>query len=270
MKTILVEGKTDKIIVSSLLKKFGMENRFRIESTHGRMHLRNYTSHTKSVHPEVVAVLLDSDNLGLKEAKEIRQKELNLHIDEGVRVFIVVPEIESWLLADKDNLIRYCSSDDTKLAIERITIPESVIYPRMLISNVFGNLRNAALSYQELVSTMNIQKAISSSHTLRDFYYGLLEILENPKDHPLSDFSSHNYTDIESRNYKTLLLESSNMDQIAFRTLKGEKFTYRDLVDEIDSNSDVGKEYVFNLLRAARDILSYQARKGDSKEGNKK
>lgn len=57
------------------------------------------------------------------------------------------------------------------------------------------------------------------------------------------------------------LLNELPANTIVFKTSSGVSYTARQMVEFINTNNSVGKEYISNLMRISRDILKRKANK---------
>lgn len=256
MKNIIlfVEGQSDKTIVEYILKVSKIPSEL-IEIHYKK--LGKYTlmdiQHRLPLHDnDVIAYLMDVDAITIPDALTYAQNIKDVLSMEGrpFELFYAIPEIESWLFAD-DELILKCSSNSKyKKVIERLPLPDEIPYPKELWMKIFKNTKDFSF-----LLNMNISRATSRSLSLNDFLTRLSKILklEIPN---LNESISKN---LDRRIFINLLKEVLPSNKVIYKTIDGRTYTAKEMIDNIKSGTDVGKEYSSVLLRISRDFLIRKA-----------
>lgn len=253
---LYVGGITDEIIVSNILAAAGFDtSAVRIEVAGGKTNAIRFAKmnirHSPQLH---TAVLFESDTVHIPDALE--QARQYFKVEEGViHPFVVIPSIEAWLFAD-DRLISRHAPEKHRKNIERLPLPESIPFPKMVFSSWVGNKdsHNLAETYAFL-REMDIVRASARCPSLHYFLKELAALLG--VEIQLPDYSEMPYSELIAG----LLKETLNEDTVVYRTLKGSSVTARELRQSVMENSPEGSEYARTLLKVARDILRSQAQK---------
>jgi len=248
---IFAEGSTDKEIIKSILKaaNFGSKG-ISVEIMGSKQKVKQMVY---SLPPDVnqkVAALVDADIGNIPDSRAYANEQLgNPHFP----VFCAVPEIEAWLFADDKLALQLARNDRAKNKINRLSVPESISYPKQVAKDVFGKL----LSYTDF-ENMDIERAMARSASLRDFLIGISEILHTSLPQ-VKTVSTHSLSrDI----FASLIKEIIPSNSVVWKTSDGNLFTAQELSKEIEEGSDLGKQYISDVLRIARDMLSRKAKRG--------
>lgn len=190
---------------------------------------------------------MDSDELHIPDALNEFEKNIKFSI-ENVNLFFAVPTIEAWLFADIDALLSGKENEHKKQVIENLPLPETIPYPKRVFSYLFKK-RSENFDYS-FIQSIDIEKAISRSPSLRKFINYLLFISER------NTFDDSNILKNSiPRDVFSTLLQEVPKEKIMWRTLDGGSFDAASLAREIQEGTDIGKQYVGDLLRIARDLL---------------
>lgn len=256
MRYLLVEGERDKEIVNIILKLLKINSKtIKIEACGGKEKLKKKAKELSASQKNSVMCLMDSDKNSIENMKAHKAKELNL---EGVTVFCAVPSIEAWVFAD-DILLEKVLLENKKREksinlLRRMSLPEEIIYPKQVLSNLF----NGKIKDYTFMSKMNLERAITRSYSLKDFVIGISKELK---------MEAKEYKGVYGKNISrdiiiNLLSETIDGDKVVYRTLKGREVTSKVLQEEIRNGSELGIEYISEVLRFSRDYFIKIANEG--------
>lgn len=246
---LLVEGDKDAEYVDALLKSAELSDNVIVMPTGGLSVLREVSKDNDL--REKVAFLIDSDLLSIKEAREEFAEIGNFPIE---RIFVAVPELESWVFSDTKNLMNYIKNSKKNLrALQRITISDEMFYPRQVLHYMAGGLISS-----KVFSTIDLSTACSHSPSLSDFLNGISKITNSDK-----RFENHYSNNFNLDIIANLLREVSPIDKVVYRSLSGESYSAIEMSRQVSSETSLGKQYAADLLRISRDLLSRQSRKND-------
>lgn len=62
-----------------------------------------------------------------------------------------------------------------------------------------------------------------------------------------------------------ILLQELEPDIIAWRPFSGPPMTVKEIIEEINSSTPLGQQYVADLLRVSRDLLQRKAKKDENR-----
>ncbi len=245
---LLVEGQDDRAIVRSLLEAAQYpQERVHIMVMGGNAHVR---SMLKSIPPEEAsryAVLVDLDETGVADAAQRAREQLH---HPAVEVFCAVPEIEAWLFADDRTAARHMRSEEARMLLEHVPLPDSIQKPRRLAREVFGGGREK----WAFVSEIDIEYAAARSPSLRAFLVGVGKLIGIEKESIVESVGRSMSRDALAG----LISEVVPSDTVMWRTASGE-YTARELRQHIESGTEIGRRYAMDLLRISRDFLMRKA-----------
>lgn len=227
--TLLVEGQTDETAVWMLLDRAQVPlDELEIRPCQGKdrvvLTARDWRPETGTL-----AVLVDAD----EQAPDAAIASLRGSIgSQDVAVFVAVPSIEYWVVGDPA-VARALREERTR---PRPAAPESKL--------------------ELLASTIDLERAAALNPSLRDFLSGMQALLGSP----VTRWDASPGRKL-SREIVAGLLQDLPIDEVAWRTSDGESYTARKLILEVESGSEVGRQYASDLLRVARDLIKRQARK---------
>ena len=248
---ILVEGSIDATIVGNILMAAGITQGFSILICEGKQSIAKAVSKLKNTDQEKFIALIDADEPSVADSRELAAKQLN---HPSIPVFCAVPTIEAWLFADDLAASAAAKNDVAAKIIERTSLPESIPYPKYLASNIFP--RSKSKDSYDFLKYINIQRATARSPSLRAFIVGIVNALGNDIDIANTSLSSSVNRDV----FSTILRELP-ADTIAWKTLNGDELTAQNLAKNVAEGTEIGKQYVTEVLRIARDIVARKARK---------
>ena len=168
---LLVEGQDDRALVRWLLQAAQYpEDRVHVMGMAGKEYIRRVI---KSIPPEDAsryAVLVDLDETGVVDATERAREQLD---HPAVEVFCAVPAIEAWLFADDRTAARHARSEEARLLLEHVPLPDAIQKPRRLAREVFGGGREK----WAFLSTIDVEYAAARSPSLRAFLVGVGKLI---------------------------------------------------------------------------------------------
>ncbi len=247
---ILVEGPTDQIIVEAILKAANLySKRVVIPPMMGKEAVKQHISQLPSDLKQQVVALVDSDVGNIPDSRAFVKKDLG---NPPIPVFCVVPEIEAWLFADDELALRLAYNDRAKHKIIRLPAPEKISYPKQVAKEVFKDIPAACSA----MKSMNIERAMARSASLRDFLTGISDILHAPLPEVKNAVSHTLSRDI----FASLIREIVPSASIVWKTSKGDQLTAQELLRQIEEGTELGRQYISDVLRIARDMLSRKAK----------
>lgn len=255
-----VEGEDDKKILSHFFILLDIIDSVEFIVHHGKNNIKNYLKKNIILRSGFRDfVLIDSDEYNIPDSIEVARKQLDISSEE-IKVFCAVPCIEAWLFADSNNLSNKFDDKERKNYISRLPLPETIPYPKQTFFNLFVNgKKNNSEEFtiiDEIIKSINIETAVSRSPSLRVFINEILGYLgkETIKYEKILKNSI-------PRDVFVTLLQELPADKIVWKTLDGDVFDAFSLSKEIEEGTDLGKQYVSDLLRISRDMLARKARK---------
>jgi len=258
MKKILihVEGVGDKHILSRFFNILRVGDNIEYFVHNGKNNIRLYLKNHYEVQENTSQfILIDSDEYNVPDSQETARKQLGVE-SENIKVFCAVPCIEAWLFSDIKNLINNVEDSEKKLQLERFPLPESIPYPKQTFFNLFNNGKKNKESFDHVFNTIDIEEAVSRSPSLRVFLNSVLEEL-NQETFKYEKILKNSIP----RDVFATLLQELPKEKIVWKTLDGDIFNALKLSKEIEEGTDLGKQYISDLLRIARDILARKAKK---------
>lgn len=257
---ILVEGKTDAIMVQIILDKINYPGKFNIIPCRSVKNIAHYIrTHNRAVEeiqridhePDVLIALIDADELSVSDAREHARQRLQY---PNIPVFCAVPTVESWLFADPELAQSAARNQVSRQSIARIIAPDTLPNPKLIARQVFG-IENASDPW--FFENVNLATALAHSASLADFVDGLVKALGGDSDVSIEAVGSQ-----LSRTVFSNLLRELPAETIGWRTVNGE-YTAAELAEKILLGEQVGFQYVTELLRLARDILAARSKERD-------
>jgi hypothetical protein len=109
---------------------------------------------------------------------------------------------------------------------------------------------------------MNVTRACARAPSLRHFLTGLGTLLDSPQI-PVT-VSESVPRNLSREVFAGLIREVMPATTTVWRTSEGYSFTAKQLLEEIENGSEIGRQYAADLLRVARDFLKRQALRGET------
>lgn len=249
--TIYVEGEVDSVVVGHLLHAAKLSKNVRIEVCDGKVAIaRRIAKLEDSVDRKSIA-LVDADELSVADSRNFAEEQLG---HPSIPVFCAVPNIEAWLFADDSLAASVAKNAHAARTLERTPLPESIPHPKQLASYVFQKNASDGGPYSFL-SRVDISRATARSPSLRAFLTGVAEALGENVEFRLASF-----TRTVSRDAFSTLLRELPSDTIAWKTMNGTAIRADELAKAISEGSEIGKQYVTEVLRIARDIVARRSK----------
>lgn len=248
---IFVEGVTDAAIVENILYAMNPHLTPEIVICDGKHRIAKKIKSLPIDGPTKYIALIDADEPSVFDSREEAKRQLG---NPSIPVFCAVPTIEAWLFADDKIAISLAKNETAIRTIERMPLPESIPYPKYLASQVL-RIKKSPQRYNFLRS-LDIHRAAARSPSLRNFLAGICDALELT-----SDLPDHSMASTVSRDVFSTLLRELPGDAVAWRTLAGETYSAAELARNIGEGTEIGKQYVTELFRVARDLTLRKAKK---------
>jgi len=251
---LLVERTNDISIVRPILQAAGLPvDRVRFNAVGPKSRIARFARDIQHDGTSKYAALIDADQQSVPDAKELARQQLGY---PPFPIFCAVPQIEAWLFADDEAAERYARGESAREVLRRLPPPELIPYPKQVAANVFGHGK-FSVERVDFLHGINIDRAAARSPSLRDFLTGISDLLNEPV-----SFSSADVADETSRDiFVGLINEVSNSNAVLWRTLDGAELTANDLRDEIQRGTPLGRQYISEILRVARDMIARQSRR---------
>ncbi|MFH7040775.1 DUF4276 family protein [Paucibacter sp. JuS9] len=248
--TIFVEGPTDKIIVRYILDAAGVSESVAIQAHLGVQAVREAIKGLDNRGADKFLALIDADEMSTADSRELALSKLK---HPHIPVYCAIPTIEAWLFADIDKARDGARSAQATKILDRAPLPESIPYPKVLAGHVFKKAPpGQAYSF---LQGIDVPKAIARSSSLRSFLAGVFEILGRPATDEAQQLTGSVNRDV----FATLLRELPS-STVVWKTVDGSTIDAARLAREVVEGSDLGKQYITELLRIARDMIGRKAR----------
>ncbi|AEF90622.1 hypothetical protein DelCs14_3630 [Delftia sp. Cs1-4] len=248
--TIFVEGPTDEIIVRYILEAAGVSDSVTIKAHHGPQSVGAAIKDLNNCGTEKFLALIDADEMSTADSRELARSKLK---HPNIPVYCAIPTIEAWLFADIDKARDEARSEQATRILERAPLPESIPYPKVLAGHVFRKAppRQAYAFLQRI----DVSKAVARSSSLRSFLAGVFENLG----HPVVD-ETQQLTGSVNRDVFSTLLRELPSSTVVWKTIDGSTIDAARLAREVVEGTDLGKQYITEVLRIARDMIARKAR----------
>lgn len=253
MLSVAVEGDFDRRIVEGLLRAA------RINSVEVRAWQRNLTPRLHPVlTPEMrgrpgdhLIVVYDLDDGSVGDAAALND---TAGTSEGVTYCPAIPTVDAWLFADSKALFQTLGDKADQL-VGRMPLPEQIPYPKALRHALLRDSKKL----QSIFDTIDIQVAGSRSPSLKYFLQHAYRLTGKP---PV-DFDGPSIVEnqIDRALMRNLISEVYPSSAPLFRSASGHVFTGEQMMQEVIDGTDLGREYMSDVLRVARDFLARQAKK---------
>lgn len=248
--TIFVEGPTDEIIVRNILKAAGVSDSVAIKAQHGAQSVGAAIRGLSNHGAEKFLALIDADEMSTADSRELALSKLK---HPHIPVYCAIPTIEAWLFADIDKARGEARSEQATKILDRAPLPESIPYPKVLAGHVFRKAP-PRVAYAFL-QNIDVSKAVARSSSLRSFLAGVFDSLGRPVEDETQQLKSSANRDV----FSTLLRELPS-STIVWKTIDGSTIDAARLAREVVEGTDLGKQYITELLRIARDMIARKAR----------
>ncbi len=250
---LLVEGITDKEVVSYILMAAGFDmQKIQIIICNGKSLIKKYLQAHKNSDKSHIAILMDSDEIFVSSARKKAKEEFS---EENITIFFAVEEIESWILADKDLLLKQAQTEDAKNRIHNLPLPEEIMYPSFVLNKLIGYKENKSdLSF---LREINLSNACARNQSLKDFMVGMSKLLN----HTVPNIENAISLNMNLKIFSNLLKEVYEQQTVVYRTMDGYTYSAAEIVQQIENGTDLGRSYTADLLRMSRDFMIRKANK---------
>jgi hypothetical protein len=248
---IITEGTSDIAILKPILKaaQFPLD---RIKFTAFQGNQARILKMAKALNGTfddyVSVVLLDTDAKTIPDAQVKLKKTFS---EEGIEVFFVIPEIESWIFADVQLLQRQNLQEGAKERLTRLPLPEEIPYPRQLLHYVIGNNK---IDWNFL-EHIDLAKATARTPSLKIFLTRLGELMDIDTKVVQNSVAQN----IDRRIFANMIKEVVQSETILYKTLDGTQYTAEQILENVEEGTEIGKQYTSDILRVARDLIKRQA-----------
>lgn len=247
---IHVEGKSTKTIVEKILKVAEIKGDIVVEAEARAHHFTKLAASLSNSESHRHIILVDADLLSIFDSRQEAERKLKR---PNVKVLCAVPTIEAWLFADDQLAIESAKNEHAAQILQRLPLPESIPYPKYLASKVFSSDQQ---SQYHFLDRMDIARATSRSPSLREFLASVLHELQQPRDLTVEALRGSIGRDA----FSTLLRELPSAE-VVWKTVDGVQLRADELAREISEGTDLGKQYVSDVLRVARDMIARRAKR---------
>ena len=250
---ILVEGNPDKTILEYIFEAANFPlDKFEIIVCQGKFNILNFIKAHEDEWENIIA-LFDSDEANIPDSNLYAQKYVQrITGNVSVESYCAVPSIEAWVFSD-DILLKKISKNPK--VINRLSLPEEISYPKYTLSQLLKS-KDFNLSFLKL---MNIERAVLRSPSLKNFIIGISNKIGLPNKNLENVFSRNIDRDI----MVNLIKEVTPKDTIVYKTLDGFEYNAIDMETEIKEGSQLGKDYISDVLRLARNFFIKKATRVD-------
>lgn len=244
---LLVEGPDDRTLVRRLLEaaKYPVE-RVHIICAGGKQNIRRVVKTIPSEDAKRYGVLVDLDETGAADALASARDQLG---HPAVEVLCAVPAIEAWLFADDRAALQHACSEDARLLLEHMPLPDAIPKPRRFANEVFGGR-----DHWGFLSEIDVERAAARSPSLRAFLVGVGRLIDVENESIVESVGRS----ISRDALAGLISEIVPSETVVWRTTSGD-YSAAELRQHIESGTDVGRRYAMDLLRISRDLLMRKA-----------
>jgi 5S rRNA maturation endonuclease (ribonuclease M5) len=250
---LVTEGKQDENILKPLLKAAKLPlDQIKFTFFQGKHNVLKYAEALKQTFQEYdhIMVLLDSDARTIPDAGLSIKKAFS---EKGIETFFSIQEIEAWIFADDHLLFKQMLQEGGKERLSRLPLPEEIPYPKQVIHNIFGkNKMDWAF-----LENIDVARATARTPSLKVFLMRIGAILDVDTK-LVQDSIAHN---LDRRIFANLIKELMYSNTIIYKTLDGRQFTAEQILENVEQDTEIAKEYTSDILRVARDFLKRQANK---------
>lgn len=267
--TVFVEGQTDAVWVNVLLHRAFPRTDLRIAvipSGGKSAALKAFTRAEEAPSPirladQIINVaLVDADISSLPDARRELAERYKLQ-ELSRRVFFAVPSLEAWLFADIQAAKKQLNSQAVP-ALDRVQFSDEIPAPKRLATKAFGGREQTFRAGQQIIESMDLERAQTRSPSLREFLAGIAKLLGDDRYQAVPDAERL----IGRRLIGQLVSETNPSSRVLYKTLSGERLTAGRLADEISQGTPIARQYAADLLRVARELLAREAAMDDKNE----
>ncbi|MEK8019241.1 MAG: DUF3226 domain-containing protein [Candidatus Parabeggiatoa sp.] len=257
---LFVEGQTDSQKISWILEAadYPLE-RISIHLLQGKMNAIHFTRHFPDLIKEKCAILVDLDERGSipQAIQRIKEQLQNPPINH---IFCAIPTIEAWLFADDDMAIQKAQGELEHQIVSALPLPEEIENPFEIAQIVFKKVTKTDISSWAFMKEINIERACARAPSLRHFLTGLNQLLELN----LPSISESVPRSLNREVFVGLLREIVPANTIMWKTSAGHLLTAKQLREEIEQGTELGRQYAADILRIARDLIKGMAQRGEN------
>jgi len=173
---------------------------------------------------------------------------------DGVTYCPAIPTVDAWLFADSKALFETLGEKADQV-LGRMPLPEQIPYPKALRHALLRSPKK----FEGVFDHVDIQVAGSRSPSLK---YFLQQAYRFTGTAPV-DFDGPTIIEnqIDRALMRNLISEVYPSSAPLFRSASGEVYTGEQMMQEVIDGTDIGREYMSDVLRVARDFLARQAKK---------
>lgn len=251
--TIAVEAQEDLGIVEKILVAAGLfsKGRIKVIAAGGKSGVAAWCKTVTNNEENKYLALVDADVLSVSDSRAIAREQLG---NPSIEVFCAVPTIEAWLFADDATAEKFARSAHAAQLISRAPLPEMIPYPKQLAFNVFdrqiyGESFRGARSYPFL-ELIDVKMAMARSPSLKAFLLGVAKAVGVEIDTPDTTLGRSIPREIFSN-----LLRELPSDTVVWKTVNRGSISAEELAAAIVEGDSLGKQYITEVLRVARDII---------------
>jgi hypothetical protein len=259
---VFVEGQTDAVWVNILLHRAFPRTDLRItlHPSGGKSavlkrfaHAEKDTSAMRLADQVINVALVDADTPSLPDARREISDRYQLR-DISDQIFFAVPELEAWLFADIQAAKKQLA-DRVVPALDRVQFSDEIPKPKRLATNAYGAREKTLQAGQQIIESMNLERAQSRSPSLREFLAGIAKLLGEDRYQTIPDAERL----IGRRLIGQLVTETNPSSRVLYKTMSGDRLTAERLADEISQGTPIARQYAADLLRVARELLAREA-----------
>lgn len=252
--TVHVEGPNDAGWVATLLRTaFGPGEYHTIHGRGSRIPIDEVRAATESSSQDDVHIaILDADARTVVEARD----KAGLGPDELSNcIFFAIPSIEAWLFADPHVVMRHAAVEH-QAKVFRLGPPDEIAFPRDLLKQFFEcDKWGRPYDALKIIRETDYKVASARSPSLRAFLTGVGKIIGNVEYEGIPG----GYEAFGPRVFASLVGEFKPLTKVVYRTMEGREVTAEQLMQEINEGTLLGRHYVSDLLRMARNMLARDA-----------
>jgi hypothetical protein len=250
---LVTEGKQDENILKPLLKAAKLPlNQIKFTSFAGKYNILKYAEALKQTFQEYdyIMVLLDSDARTIPDADLSIKKTFS---DKGIETFFSIQTIESWIFADDHLLFKQALQEGGKVKSLRLPLPEEIPYPKQLIHYIFGKNKTD----WGFLENIDVARATARTPSLKVFLMRIGALLDIDTQLVQDSIAHH----LDRRIFANLIKELMYSNTVIYKTLDGRQFTAEQILENVEQDTELAKQYTSDILRVARDFLKRQANK---------
>lgn len=259
---VFVEGNQDAVWVNILLHRAFPRTDLLIstkpsgkkaEALKRFVHVESYPDPIQLGDQVVNVALVDADVSSLPDAKIALMRKLG---EERLsdKVFFAVPTLESWLFADMEAARKQLGKKSAPV-LDRVQFPDEIPHPKLLAAQTFGPHERTFMAGQRIIESMDLERAMSRSPSMREFLAGIARLIGEDGFQPVPDAERL----IGRRLLGQLVSETNPSSRVLYRTMAGDRLTASRLAKEISQGTPIARQYAADLLRIARELLANEA-----------